>query len=160
MPENTDSPAEIRAQKAWVKELTHLKARRKAMLAVAREQDEALDDIPELKAEYDEDAVRMKELHKLLFATPMEHGSVDLSGGNYGVSFSVVDAGYGPTVRVGSSAFGNAVLEFSTHTTPSNLEKIGQMFLKAAKGQYTPAYVYAATVYESDNVIHTVAENQ
>lgn len=60
--------------------------------------------------------------------------------GNSGVTFSVLDLGYGPTLRMSSSAGGNMQNEFTLFVRRSNLRALGDMLLAAAELDYSPDY--------------------
>lgn len=57
---------------------------------------------------------------------------VYLHVGNSGVTFSVVDRGDGPEVKISSSAFGNLISEFAVKTDVQSLAELAKMFEKAA----------------------------
>lgn len=77
---------------------------------------------------------------------------LDIRGETYlhisdsGVTFRVIDVGYGPTVRVTSSSFGNMASTLDIHTDKESLAALGKMFTDAATGVYSKPYVYKASV--------------
>lgn len=64
--------------------------------------------------------------------------------GNSGVTFSVWDSGYGPEIRIESSAFGNIVNTSVVYTNTKSLKKIGEMLIEASQYEYSKEYVHSA----------------
>jgi hypothetical protein len=63
--------------------------------------------------------------------------------GNSGATFSVIDEGYGPTIKVRTSSFGNMQNEFRLHVQKSNLVELGKMFLAASGYTFSQDYCNA-----------------
>lgn len=63
--------------------------------------------------------------------------------GNSGATFTVIDDGYGPTIKVSSSSFGNMSNEFRLHVKKSNLVELGKMFLAASGYAFSKEYCNA-----------------
>lgn len=62
---------------------------------------------------------------------------------NGGVTFSVGDAGFGPTIRISSSNFGNVCNELTIYVQKDNLVELGKMFALAADSEFSPDYCCA-----------------
>lgn len=74
-------------------------------------------------------------------------GKVYLHISNSGVTFQVIDVGYGPTVRVTSSAFSNMTSTLDIHTDRESLAALGRLFTDAAQEEYSSdPYVSRASV--------------
>lgn len=79
-----------------------------------------------------------------------EIASESLSIGDGGITFSVVDEGRGPTIRIKSSHFGNNVHTQDIFVRESDLPVLAQMFWKASQHtQYTKEYCHPATKYDA-----------
>ena len=74
-------------------------------------------------------------------ANPVLVGSVNFHISNSGVKFSVVDEGWGPTIEVSGSAFGNMNSSLKLHTDRTSLAILAKLFLDAAQHEeYTDDY--------------------
>ena len=95
--------------------------------------------------------ITQEQLHQARQASPQEIGSVYLHLSNSGISFSVVDEGWGPTIKVSQSTFGNLSSEMAVHTDTESLRQIGEMFLAAAQyPEYTEEYCNSAVVDKAE----------
>jgi ferredoxin len=78
----------------------------------------------------------------------MEHNeiaSVYFHIGNGGVSFSVLDKGHGPVVKIDSSHFGNNVTSQELYVRPEDLTVLARLFRTAADHEgYSKSYCMAA----------------
>lgn len=72
--------------------------------------------------------------------------SLYLHVSNSGATFSVVDLGYGPVVRIETSAFGNLAMSVDVITDTNALKALSEMFAKAAEHSgYSEDYCNKAT---------------
>lgn len=79
-------------------------------------------------------------------ANPDQIGSVYFHISNSGVTFQVIDEGYGPTIVVRGGSFGNMNNSFKLHTDADSLKILGEMFIAAAKhGNFSEEYVCKAS---------------
>jgi hypothetical protein len=85
-----------------------------------------------------------------------EIGEVYCHVGNSGAHFSVIDDGFGPTILVTSSSFGNLQTSFKLLTDRESLRAIGEMFTKAADRteDYSADYCHKGAILKNDNVAH------
>ena len=87
---------------------------------------------------------------------PDKLGHVYLHVSNGGISFSVVDEGYGPTVKIDSHTFGNIDQTIRVHANVESLQVLGEMFTAAAqykdynKNYCHNAYVSSAEIYQEE----------
>lgn len=75
---------------------------------------------------------------------PVKAGQVYLHVSNSGAIFSVMDRGYGPSLEIESSAFGNIVHTFQIHTTKSGLADLRDMLTAALDHEFSEEYCHAA----------------
>lgn len=88
-----------------------------------------------------------KKRREVLQNDPREIGKVYLHIDNGGVSFQVVNEGWGPTVKVKGSSFGHLTNSIRLHTDRKSLRALGQMFLDASNhSDYTEEYCNKATI--------------
>ncbi len=80
---------------------------------------------------------------------PVIKGEVHLHVNNGGISFGVVDEGFGPTILVNQNHFGAIDTEQRVHTTKDMLRQVGEMFIKASKEEYSENYCFPAEVYSA-----------
>lgn len=66
--------------------------------------------------------------------------------GNSGVTFSVVDEGFGPCIRISSSAFGNNQIKQDVLVTKNELLALAEMFAYACTKNYSEEYCHPARV--------------
>lgn len=71
-------------------------------------------------------------------------GTVGLHISNSGVSISIIDEGFGPTIEINSSAFGNIVHSFKIMTDRKSLAEIAALFTKADNFLFSKDYCYKA----------------
>ena len=86
-------------------------------------------------------------------------GKVYLQLGNSGATFSVDDEGYGPTLNVSTSSFGNLVNEQKIYTDLKSLEALKALLEKALLHDgWSKGYVHSADVSDEDyeNIISDV----
>ncbi len=76
-------------------------------------------------------------------------GSVYLHVNNGGITFSVIDEGFGPTIYIDQNQFGAITTEQKVHTTTDALRSIGELFIEASKGDFSDLYCEAAKLYSS-----------
>lgn len=70
---------------------------------------------------------------------------------NGGVTFSVVDDGEGPTIRIQSAHYGNNKIKHDLHVTTRELALLGSMFSKAAEyGNYSKTFWAAAHAHDEE----------
>jgi hypothetical protein len=87
---------------------------------------------------------------------PDKLGYVYLHVGNSGISFSVVDEGFGPTIKIHSSTFGNVDQTIRVHANVESLQVLGEMFTAAAQyknfneNYCNNAYVSSAEIYQEE----------
>lgn len=74
-----------------------------------------------------------KALRIIRQGAPKELGKVYLHVSDSGATFSVVDEGYGPTVKVRTSSFGNLEQVLKVHADKASLIALGKMFSAAAQ---------------------------
>jgi hypothetical protein len=77
-----------------------------------------------------------------------EVASVYLHIGNGGVTFSVVDEGYGPVVKIRSISLGTNVISQEIHVSNDELAALSKMFDYASKKYYSEYYCNHAQVEE------------
>jgi len=87
-------------------------------------------------------------------------GKVYMHVSNSGAVFEVIDEGYGPTLKVSSSAFGNLQHELRVHTDTQSLEILGQMLLEAAEQEFSPPYCILATAHQEPRVLADSKDSQ
>lgn len=80
--------------------------------------------------------------HEKLQKDPKTIGSVYFHISNSGITFRVIDEGWGPTVVVGGSAFGNMQSEIKLHIDNRGLIALSKLFAHAAKQEYTDEYCH------------------
>lgn len=73
-----------------------------------------------------------------------EIASVYFHINNGGVTFKVLDEGWGPTIEVSSSHFGNNVSSQKVHITKQGLHALARLFEHAADKSYSEPYCCAA----------------
>jgi hypothetical protein len=79
-----------------------------------------------------------------------EISSAYLHIGNSGVTFSVIDEGFGPCILIKSSTFGNNVIEQRVQVTTNELKVLAKLFDYASnKEGYSEPYCHAARVVPS-----------
>jgi hypothetical protein len=78
---------------------------------------------------------------------PVGVGDVYLHVSNSGISFGIVDEGFGPTIKIHTSAFGNISQFISVHVDREALQKLSELFAKAANEDYTDEYCHAARLH-------------
>lgn len=83
---------------------------------------------------------RDKELEE----NPKQIGSVYFHISNSGVTFQVVDEGWGPTIIVSGSSFGNMNSQLKLHVDNKGLAQLSKLFAKAAEVDYSKDYVCKA----------------
>lgn len=62
---------------------------------------------------------------------------------NGGVSFSVIDEGYGPTIKIEQSHFGAATSTITLKTDPESLKTLGEMLIGASTENFSETYCCA-----------------
>lgn len=70
--------------------------------------------------------------------------------GNSGVTFSVIDEGFGPCIVIKSSSFGTNVIEQKIHVSKHELAVLSSLFDFASNKDYSEVYCNAARVTESN----------
>jgi hypothetical protein len=75
---------------------------------------------------------------------PVEVFSLYCHVSNSGVTFKVLDQGFGPTLVVKQSAFGNLESDQSFHLTKATLKRLAKELTAAAKFDFTEDYDCAA----------------
>lgn len=90
-------------------------------------------------------------MSKELRDNPKLIGSVNLEVGDGGMHFEVVDEGFGPTVKIRTSHFGNLQGSMKVHTTNEGLQALSDLFARAAKEKYSREYVHKAYIYKPSN---------
>lgn len=80
--------------------------------------------------------------HERLQKDPKPIGSVYFHISNSGITFRVIDEGWGPTVVVSGSAFGNMRSEIKLHIDNRGLIALSKLFAHAAKQEYTDEYCH------------------
>lgn len=89
-------------------------------------------------------------------ANPDQVGSVYFHISNSGITFQVIDEGWGPTIVVSGGSFGNMQSSLKLHTDTDSLKRLGEMFLAAARYDgFSEEYACKAqatqgTTYEGD----------
>lgn len=73
-----------------------------------------------------------------------EVASVYLHIGNSGVTIGVIDEGWGPTIEISSSSFGNNNTNQKVHVHPEDLKVLSRMFEIASEKKYSQSYCHAA----------------
>ena len=71
---------------------------------------------------------------------PKEIGRVYFHINNGGISFSVIDRGYGPTIKVECGHFGHQTNHIEFHTTEKGLECLSRLFEHACSKDYSQLY--------------------
>lgn len=99
-------------------------------------------DLESFKKEQEEKAAKRKVLQD----DPKQKGSVYFHICNSGITFTVQDEGWGPTIVVSGGSFGNMQSSLKLHVDTDGLRKLGQMFLQAADGTYSEEYCNKAEV--------------
>lgn len=72
---------------------------------------------------------------------------------NSGVNFSIVDQGYGPTIRISSSAFGNLVHVLEVNVSQECLTELAIMFAEASKKEYSSEYCNKAEYLDNKKTV-------
>lgn len=85
-------------------------------------------------------------------ANPDELGRVYLHVCNSGATFSIVDEGWGPTIKVQTSTFGNLQQTLTIHTDADSLAVLGAMFVAASRANFSDTYCNKAEV-SSANIL-------
>jgi hypothetical protein len=73
-------------------------------------------------------------------------GTVGLHISNSGVSISIIDEGFGPTIEITSSAFGNIQHSFKILTDVNALKKLSNLFGEATNFFFSKDYVCKAYI--------------
>jgi hypothetical protein len=87
-----------------------------------------------------------------------EIGSVYLHISNSGVTFKVVDKGFGPTIVVYSSSFGNAINELEIITHGEALAALGELFTECSKETYSKEYNGGLAKLSEKKIPHKLPE--
>ena len=69
---------------------------------------------------------------------------------NSGVTISIKDRGFGPTIEIKTSAFGNINNTTEIFTNKESLKKLAEMFAKAAEEEYSEDYRNLASIMNKD----------
>jgi len=77
-------------------------------------------------------------------------GSVYWHVGNSGVTFKVIDEGYGPTLEIESSAFGNLVQKSKFYTDIKSLDALIRLLEQAKTKTYSEPYCCPASIPNED----------
>lgn len=75
-------------------------------------------------------------------------GGIYLHVSNGGITFSVIDEGFGPTIYIDQNQFGSIWTEQRVHTTTDALRSIGEMFIEASKEDFSEVYCEAAQEWD------------
>lgn len=77
----------------------------------------------------------MNKERELKKTNPDQIGKVYFHISNSGVTFKVIDEGWGPTIEVTGSSFGNMQSSLKLHTDAESLKVLGKMFIDASEHQ-------------------------
>ena len=77
-------------------------------------------------------------------------GEVYCHVGNSGANFSVIDEGFGPTILVETSSFGNLQTSFKLLTDRASMRAIGEMLISASNrtADYSADYCHKARLID------------
>jgi len=87
-----------------------------------------------------------------------EIGSVYLHISNSGVTFKIVDKGFGPTIVVYSSSFCNAINELQVITHKEALAALGELFTECSKEEYSKEYSGGLASLSEKKIPHQLPE--
>lgn len=71
-------------------------------------------------------------------------GDIHLHVNNGGITFGVIDEGFGPTIFIHQSHMGAIHTEQRVHTTKDMLRSVGEMFLAASNEDFSEDYCEVA----------------
>lgn len=92
-------------------------------------------------------------------SNPDQIGKVYFHICNSGVSFQVVDEGFGPTIIVSGHSFGNMDSSLKLHTDMDSLKILGEMFLAASKHKgFSEEYCHSASARPPEH--HSTNESE
>ncbi len=73
-------------------------------------------------------------------------GSVGMHISNSGASISIIDEGFGPTIEINTSAFGNIDTTTKIITDKQSLLALAKLFMKASDFEFSKDYCEKASV--------------
>jgi hypothetical protein len=99
----------------------------------------------EEKLQMKKDQAEREKLQK----NPKKHGEVYYHVSNSGVTFGVVDKGFGPTIIIDALCFGHKFGQIQLHVMKKDLKHLAKLFANACKQEYSKDYCCAAEVIDN-----------